>query len=172
MVAPGVALVARVTKLSPEHCHLNGQGGSPVSGVASRCAAPLTAAADATGSNMHIRPTVQSASNVTRDAGCLGLSHERGDLDALRRSPQSMAVDHGVAEHNRADAGSLEDQPVNRHARGLNLLRVHPSAFQRHQTVFAERDRVAAARQARAAAAVHLAKLHSCWLHCHNKNLF
>jgi hypothetical protein len=31
---------------------------------------------------------------------------------------------------------------------------------------------VAAARQPRAAAAVHLAKLHSCWLHCHNKNLF
>jgi hypothetical protein len=28
------------------------------------------------------------------------------------------------------------------------------------------------ARHARAAAAVHLAKLHSCWLHCHNKNLF
>ena len=28
---------------------------------------------------------------------------------------------------------------------------------------------LAARRQARAAAAVHLAKLHSCWLHCHNK---
>ena len=34
-----------------------------------------------------------------------------------------------------------------RHARGLDLLGVHPATFQRHQSVFAERDRVAARRQ-------------------------
>jgi hypothetical protein len=77
---------------------------------------------------MYIRPAVQSASDVLRDAGCLGLPYERGDLDALRRRPQSIAVDHRVAEHHRADAGSREHQLVDRHTRGLIGVRLdwHP----------------------------------------------
>src|SRR5262245_61669160 len=73
---------------------------------------------------MYIRPTVQSAPDVPRDPGCLGLAHERGDLDALRRSPQSIAVDHRVAKHDRADAGSSEHQPVDRDASGLIGVRL------------------------------------------------
>src|SRR6516164_1237148 len=73
---------------------------------------------------MYVRPTVQSASDVPCDSGCLGLAHERGDLDALRRSPQSIAVDHRVAEHHRADAGSSEYQPVDRDTSGLIGVRL------------------------------------------------
>src|SRR6266581_2273510 len=73
---------------------------------------------------MYIRPTVQSASDVPRDPGCLSLAHERGDLDALRRGPQSIAVDHRVAEHHRADAGSSEHQPVDRDTSGLIGVRL------------------------------------------------
>src|SRR5262245_641795 len=68
---------------------------------------------------MYIRPTVQSASDVPRDPGWRGLARERGDLGARRRSPQSIAVDHRVAEHHRADAGSSEHQPVDRDTSGL-----------------------------------------------------
>jgi len=39
----------------------------------------------------------------------------------------------------------------NRHARGLDLLGIHPATFQRHQSIFTELDRVAAARRALAA---------------------
>src|SRR5262245_62243746 len=47
--------------------------------------------------DMYIRPTVQSASDVPCDPGCLGLARERGDLDALRRSPQSIAVEAALS---------------------------------------------------------------------------
>src|SRR5262249_62036133 len=73
---------------------------------------------------MYIRPTVQSASDVARDPGCLGLAHERGDLNALRGDAQSIAVDHRVAEHHRADAGSSEHQPVDRDTSGLIGVRL------------------------------------------------
>jgi hypothetical protein len=52
------------------------------------------------------------------------LAHQRGDLDALRRGPQSIAVDHRVAEHHRADAGSSEHQPVDRDTSGLVGVRL------------------------------------------------
>ena len=74
--------------------------------------------------DMHIRPTVQSASDVTRDAGRCGLAHERGNLDTSRRRAQSIAVDHGVAEHYRADAGGIEHEPVYRYASGLVSFRL------------------------------------------------
>src|SRR5262245_554630 len=74
--------------------------------------------------DMHIRPAVQSASDVTRDAGRLGLRHERGDLDAPRRRSQGIAVDHAIAEHHRTDAGGIEHKPVDRHAGGLFGLRL------------------------------------------------
>src|SRR5262245_1497449 len=73
---------------------------------------------------MYIRPTVQSASDVPRDPGYLGLAHERGDLDALRGSPQSIAVDHRVAEHHRADARGSEHQPVDRDTSGPSGVRL------------------------------------------------
>jgi hypothetical protein len=52
------------------------------------------------------------------------LAQERGDLDALRRGPQSIAVDHRVAEHHRADTGSTEHQPVDRDTSGLIGVRL------------------------------------------------
>ena len=58
-----------------------------------------------------------------------------------------------------------------RHAAGFELLAVHPATLQRHQTKFAERHRMTARRQPGSAATVHLAELHSCWLHCHNKKI-
>src|SRR5262245_27178673 len=73
---------------------------------------------------MHIRPAVQSASDVPRDAGRLGLRHERRDLDAPRRRSQGIAVDHAIAEHHGADAGSTEHQPVDRDTRGLIGVRL------------------------------------------------
>src|SRR5438093_4031136 len=74
---------------------------------------------------MYIRPAVQSASDVTRDAGRLGLRHERRDLDAPRRRSQGIAVDHAIAEHHAADAGGIEHKPVYRHAGGLLGLRLN-----------------------------------------------
>ena len=46
-------------------------------------------------------------------------------------------------------------------ARGLDLLGIHPAAFEGHQPILAERDSVAAARGSFAAAAVHFAKFNS-----------
>jgi hypothetical protein len=44
----------------------------------------------------------------------------------LRRSAHGIAVDHGVAEYDRANTGGIEDKPVDRNARdsfGLGLNR-------------------------------------------------
>jgi len=48
-----------------------------------------------------------------------------------------------------------------RNARGFDLVGIEPAAFQRHQAVLAEGDRVAAHGQASAVPAVHLAVLYS-----------
>jgi hypothetical protein len=42
----------------------------------------------------------------------------------LRRGAHSIAVDHRVAEHHRADAGSSEHQPVDRDTSGLIGVRL------------------------------------------------
>jgi hypothetical protein len=69
--------------------------------------------------DMHIRPTVQPTSDVRHHTGCLGLAHKRRNLHALRWCTQGFAVDHRAAEHDRADAGGIEDQPVDRDAGGF-----------------------------------------------------
>src|SRR5438270_446376 len=55
------------------------------------------------------------------------------------------------------------------YASSLNLLGIEPATLQRHQTILAKRDRVPARGQAGAAAAVHLAVLHSLGHQWHNK---
>ena len=42
----------------------------------------------------------------------------------MRRGAHSIAVDHRVAEHHRADAGSSEHQPVDRDTSGLIGVRL------------------------------------------------
>src|SRR6516164_62475 len=69
--------------------------------------------------DMHVRPAVESPPDVPSDAGCPGLAHERRNLDALCRRAQRIAVDHGVAEHHRADAGGITHKPVYRDPGGL-----------------------------------------------------
>ena len=67
-------------------------------------------------SNMHVRPSIQSAADITRDARCLGLPHQCGNLDALRRRSQRIAVDHRIADHHRSNTRSRKYQPIDCHA--------------------------------------------------------
>src|ERR1700680_4459249 len=73
---------------------------------------------------MYIRPTIQSASDISRDPGRFSLAHERRNLNALRESPYSVAINHRVAEHYRANAGRRQHQLIDRNPCSLVGVRL------------------------------------------------
>jgi signal transduction histidine kinase len=69
--------------------------------------------------DMDVGPSIQAGPDIADDARCFGFPHESGNLHALRRRPQGVAVDHRIAEDYGADPGSRKHQRVNRHTRSL-----------------------------------------------------
>src|SRR5438876_442170 len=101
--------------------------------------------------------------------------HRHPALDAaLARAHahfERFFCDRLVRKYAQPDLAAPLHEARDRHARGLDLLRVQPAALQRLQSVFAKRDGRAARRDAGAVTAVHLAILHSFGHQGHNQVL-